>query len=547
MSNASTTVLGRRFAWWEQMVQHRTADTPATWSAYKWWVAGIIMLAAVIVALSFEALTLALPTMMASMRVGLNEMSWTITAYMISRTLFVGIVGWLGNRLGNRNLFALGLALFTGGSLLCGLAWNFEALIVFRVLQGIGAGPLMPLTMVFLQESFPPAQRGLAQGLYLVGDAIGSILGRVLVGYLIDYLGWRGIFYVTVPFGVIALGLLIMLVPNRRETLTQALDPLGSLLLAVFIVCLLVGLHHGPRHGWDSSQVQTLLLLAGLSLGGFVVAEVVVPTPLMDLRLLLSRGYGMISLVSCLNSIGLMGAFFLVPLMLQQLHGYTPLQAGLLLAPGAIAWGLVGLLSGKLSDTMDARLLLAGGFGITIWIALQLATVTVQTPPSTLLWLTIGFFCTTAFLYTPISTVSLQTIPDAELRMGIGMLNLIRGLGWALGIALVSLAIEQRQAHHMQLLTQNQSQAMLEVQPTLTDLQALFQHQGDVESEASHNALVALNDLLLSEASVAAYQECYVGVALLYMLALLPLLALRRRDTAPARSVTRVAKARSER
>jgi MFS family permease len=330
MPNASTTVLGRRFAWWEQVVQHRTADTTTTWSAYKWWVAGIIMLAAVMVALSFEALTLALPTMMASMRVGLNEMSWTITAYMISRTLFVGSVGWLGNRLGNRNLFVLGLALFTGGALLCGLAWNFEALIVFRVLQGIGAGPLMPLTMVFLQESFPPAQRGLAQGLYLVGDATGSILGRVLVGYLIDYLGWRSIFYVIVPFGVIALGLLIVLVPNRRETL-------------------------------------------------------------------------------------------------------------------------------------------------------------------------------------------------------------------------VSLAIEQRQAHHMQLLTQNQSQTMLEVQPTLAHLQALFQHQGDVESEASHNALSTLNDLLLSEASVAAYQECYVGVALLYTLALLPLLALRRRDTAPARSAARVVKARSER
>jgi MFS transporter, DHA2 family, multidrug resistance protein len=146
-------------------------------AAYKWWVGGIIIVATIIFVMSFEAISLALPTMMVSMRVGLREMSWTLTGYMISRTLLVGVVGWLGNRLGNRNLFALSLATFTVGALLCGLAWSFESLVLFRIVQGIGSGPLTPLIMVILHETFPPQQRGLAQSLFMVGDAAGSVIG----------------------------------------------------------------------------------------------------------------------------------------------------------------------------------------------------------------------------------------------------------------------------------------------------------------------------------------------------------------------------------
>ena len=142
-------------------------------AAYKWGVAGIVILTTIIVVMSFEALSLALPTMMVSMRVGLQEISWTLTGYMISRTLFVGTAGWLGNRLGNRNLFALSLAVFTAGALLCGLAWRFEALVLFRMVQGMGSGPLVPLIMVILHETFPLEQRGLAS---VVGIAALSIV-----------------------------------------------------------------------------------------------------------------------------------------------------------------------------------------------------------------------------------------------------------------------------------------------------------------------------------------------------------------------------------
>lgn len=505
-------------------------------AATRWWTGGIMVMVSVIVVMSFEALSLALPTMMVSMRVGLNDISWTLTGYMMSRTLFVGAAGWLGNRLGNRNLFAVSLAVFTGGSLLCGLAWNFESLILFRIFQGMGAGPLVPLIMVFLHDMFPPHQRGLAQSLYMVGDATGSILGRGLAGYLIEYLGWRMVFYSLVPLGVVSLAALLVMVPNRRETQVQTIDALGMLFLTGFVLCLFIGFQQGPRYGWERSSVQILLLLAAVSLVAFILTESLTSSPFMEVRLFRQPAYSLMCLVTCCNITGLMGAFFLIPLMLQRLLGFAPLQTGIMLIPGAIAWGVMGMIGGKLSDVFDARKIIMGGFALTGWVLLRFATITLETPASTLLVLATGLFCTSALVFTPINVISMRTIPDTSLRMGMGMMNLLRGLIAVMAIAILSLTIEVRQQHHFQILAQTQSQHGLEVAPTLHRLQALFRSRGDSHDAAAHKAEAVLNGRMWTEATVAAYQECFGGLAILYACAFVPLLALRRRYTQPVRS-----------
>ena len=525
----------REIAWRQGHVPPRPAPGDEA-TAYKWWVGGIVILATIIFVMSFEAMSLALPTMMVSMQVGLQEMSWTLTAYTISRTLFVGVVGWLGNRMGNRNLFALSLAIFTAGSLLCGLAWSFETLILFRIVQGMGAGPIMPLIMVILHETFPPHQRGLAQSLFMVGDGAGSVIGRGLMGYLIDAFGWRAVFYLNVPLGLVALGALVAIVPNRRETQVQTLDPLGLCFLAGFVVCLLVGLQSGAQNGWEQAQVRVFLLLATLSLIAFVVSELLVSSPLIELRLFRRRAYSLLCMVSCANIIGLMGAFFLIPLMVQRLLGLTPIHAGLLLIPGAIAWGIFGVVGGKLSDWVDARVILAVSFGATMWMWLRVATVTLDTPASTLMLHVLGLFCAMALSYTPLSVLTMRTLPETSLRMGMSMMNLLRGLASAVAVVVLSLVLEDRQLYHMQLLAQEQSQQMLAVQPLLDRLQALFHVWGDRTEMAGYRAMATLNNRLHTAAAVRAYQECYIGMALLYVILCLPVLALHRRYAAPVQA-----------
>jgi DHA2 family multidrug resistance protein len=505
-------------------------------ATYKWWIGGIVILSTIIAVMSFEAMSLALPTMMVSMRVGLQEMSWTFTGYLISRTLCVGMAGWLGNRLGNRNLFALSLAVFTGGALLCGLAWSFEALVLFRILQGMGAGPLVPLIMVVLHETFPPQQRGLAQSLYMVGDAAGSVMGRGLAGYLIETLGWRFVFYLHVPLGIIALVALLAVVPNRRETQVQDVDALGLCLLAAFVVCLLVGLQSGAQDGWEHDRVRILLPLAGVSLLAFIVNENLVIAPLIDLKLFRQRAYSLICLISSCNIIGLMGAFFLTPLMLQRLLALTPLQAGLILVPGAIAWGVCGPIGGKLSDWIDTRWVLAVGFGATIWMLLQLSSVTLYTPASTLSWRLTGLFSAMALSFTPIIVVGMRTVPAASLRMGMGMLNLIRGLAAVLGIAGLSILLEHRQRVHMQRLAEVQSQQGLEVEPILTQLRSLFHGLGDGSEMAAYKAMAVLNERLYADAALQAYRDCFITMACLYAVLFIPVLMLHQRYTMSAYS-----------
>jgi EmrB/QacA subfamily drug resistance transporter len=509
-------------------------------AAYKWWVGGIIIVATIIFVMSFEAISLALPTMMVSMRVGLREMSWTLTGYMISRTLLVGAVGWLGNRLGNRNLFALSLAIFTVGALLCGLAWSFESLVLFRIVQGIGSGPLTPLIMVILHETFPPEQRGLAQSLFMVGDAAGSVIGRGLMGYLIDAVGWRAVFYINVPLGLATLVALLVIVPNRRETTVQSFDPLGLLCLAGFVVCLLVGLQSTAQNGWEHARVQTLLLLAGASLIAFIVAEMWVSTPLVDLRLLRQPTYSLLCIVNCGNIIGLMLAFFLMPLMLQRLLGLTPIHAGLILIPGAVAWGVVGVVGGKLSDQADSRLILTVSFVTTMWMLLQMGTVTLETSAATLTLHVTLLFSTMALSFTPINVIGMRALPEPSLRMGMSMMTLLRGLSSVIAVAVLALVLEHRQLYHIQLLDQEQSQHMLEVSPVLDRLQALFWFQGDDGEMAAYKAMATLNNQLHTHAEVRAYQECYFGLALLYVALLLPVWALHRRYTVPVPARTRV-------
>ena len=170
-------------------------------ASYKWWVAATVMLSTFFVVVSGASVNVALPPMMTAFGLNLDQGQWVITAYMIAGAVLIPTVGWLGNWLGNRNLFLLSLLVFVGGSALCGLAWSGPSLIACRVLQGMGGGPITPMAMVFLTTAFPERQRGLAMGLYATAASLGPAVGPVLGGYITEYLNWRMVFYLNIAPG----------------------------------------------------------------------------------------------------------------------------------------------------------------------------------------------------------------------------------------------------------------------------------------------------------------------------------------------------------
>ena len=234
--------------------------------SYKWWVTGTVMFSAFLTVMSGATVNVALPPMMTAFGLNLDQAQWIITAFMIAGAVLIPTVGWLGNWLGNRNLFLLSLLVFIGGSALCGLAWNGTSLIFFRVVQGIGSGPITPMAMVLLSTTFPPQQRGLAMGLYGLGVAFGPAIGPVLGGYVTEHLNWRMVFYLNVPAGVLCMVLVALVIPNTREAVRRSLDVAGLVTMAVFLVSFLIALSQGQRIGWDTPYIQRLFVVAGVAL-----------------------------------------------------------------------------------------------------------------------------------------------------------------------------------------------------------------------------------------------------------------------------------------
>ncbi len=213
--------------------------------SYKWWVAGTVMFSAFMVVVNTSTVNVTLPPMMTAFGLNLDQAQWIITAYMIANAVLIPTVGWLGNWLGNRNLFLASLIVFVGSSALCGLAWSGSSLIFCRVLQGMGGGPITPMVMVFLSSVFPERQRGLAMGLYGMASAFGPAVGPVIAGYVTEHLSWRMVFYLNIIPGLICIGLVLLVIPNTRESVRRSLDLMGLLILTVFLVSLLIALTQG--------------------------------------------------------------------------------------------------------------------------------------------------------------------------------------------------------------------------------------------------------------------------------------------------------------
>jgi EmrB/QacA subfamily drug resistance transporter len=330
---------------------------------------------------------LALPSIMTTFGMSLDQAQWVITAYMIATAVTIPTVGWLGNVLGNRNLLLFSLMVFVGGSALCGLAWSGSSLIAFRILQGLGGGPVLPMAMTFSIQAFPPHQRGLAMGLYGLGLSCGPVIGPVLGGYVTEYLHWRMVFYLNTLPGTIGMLLVLLVIPNTRAAVKRVLDAPGLIALTTFLVSLLFALSQGRRYGWDSSLIQLLFVFAGLALIAFVTVELSRKEPLVDLHLLANPAFAASLVILFVTTLMFSGTNFLQVFLLQRLFDYTPAQAGRIILPGALTLAVTMVCAGRLIDTIDRRLVVWVGLGLFALTFYAFSFLTLERSASWMIWL----------------------------------------------------------------------------------------------------------------------------------------------------------------
>jgi DHA2 family multidrug resistance protein len=510
---------------------HRGAlISPAT-AAYKWWVTGTVMFSAFLTVMSGATVNVALPPMMTAFGLNLDEAQWIITAYMIAGAVLIPTVGWLGNWLGNRNLFLLSLLVFVGGSALCGLAWSGTALIFFRVLQGIGSGPITPMAMVLLSTAFPPQQRGLAMGLYGLGVAFGPAVGPVLGGYVTEHLNWRMVFYLNVPAGVLCMALVALVIPNTRDAVRRSLDVAGLLTMTVFLVSLLIALSQGQRLGWDTPYIQRLFLIAGTAFVLFLVLAFTRQEPLVDLRLYKNLAFAMVSIAILINAMNFWGTNFLQTIFLQRLMDYTPAQAGYVMLPGALIMAFTTLAAGRLVDKIDRRIIIIFGLGLFAFATYLFSFLTLDRPMSWTIWMIIGRYVTIGFIFTPMNAASLMLLPPDKVRMGSGLINLLQqGIGGTVGLATMTTLLQRRTTYHTSLLAESQVSSALPWGEVLGPAHDLMARAGEVGTMAELKSLALLHRHLEQQATVAAYQDCFMLVVFMCLVAM-PLVLFLRQHT----------------
>jgi EmrB/QacA subfamily drug resistance transporter len=479
------------------------------------------------------SITIAVPTMMTNLRADVTQIQWVLSAFMIARTVVMPTLGWLGGRLGNRRLYLTSLLVYLAASMLCGLSWNLESMIVFRVLQGMSAGYLTPLGMAILHETYPPGKRGTAMGVFMAGMSFGPAIGPSLGGYLVEHLSWRAVFYINLPIGLVALaGSILVTLPEGEQRQSQELDLLGLVTITTFVVSLLLAVSQARLYGWGSMYILTLLGIAIAALLGFIWTELTSAAPMVNLQVFANGQFVLGSVANFCESFTNFAMNFIMALFLQQALGFDAAHAGEIMLPAACIWGLTSLGTGRLSDRIEGRWLILVG---SLSQALVLSLFAGLTPWSSA-GVVIGLFMlrslTRGFIQSPIMTITMATLPDHQLRLGAGLRGLVNSLGGTFGVAFAGIFLQHRLAVRTYLVAENQHLDTVE-HGHLADLvrQRLLE-AGEDSAGVSVQTEATLSRWVVQEATTLAYQDIFLLTAAIMLLTAVPALWLRQRRIA---------------
>ena len=490
---------------------------------YKWLVAGTVLLAGATQTFAGNSVNLAIPHMMAAFGTDLATAQWVATSFLIARTLMVPVLGWLGGFLGNRNLFVATMVGFVLTSMGCGLAIDLPMLILCRLVQGLVLGPIEGLTAVIMVQAFPPHQRGMAIGLRSIGWSAGQIVSFTLGGYCLEHLSWRMIFFLGIPSGILAALLGLWLLPQEREYRSNPVDYPGLLALALFLVPLILGISLAQR---DETETSTLLLLGLATLAGgvlFSVRELLAQFPAVNVRLFGVPAFRWLCCTAFLNMLGLFGAQFMIPIFLQQVMGYTALQAGLTIVPALMVAAVGGTVAGRLSDMMSPRLMVLLALLILTGVFQLLATVSTLTTSGVLVGYIILYRVCLFSIQTPMTSLNVQILDPDQVRMGQGLLGTVRNIGAAVGVTITSVIFEQRRTAYQLLSYAAYDSTAVEHLPTVQAIEHVLRGAGIGETEIPSMALRTLQQQIDLEALATGFRDSFFLISFCFLFAMIPL------------------------
>lgn len=496
-----------------------------------WLIAVAVMSSTFMEVLDTTVVNVSLPHIAGNLSASTDEATWTLTSYLVANAIILPMTGWLAGRFGRKRLLMMAVTGFTVASFFCGLAPSLPFLIIFRIIQGACGGGLQPLSQAVLLESFPAEKRGQAMAFWALGIVVAPMLGPVAGGWLTDNYSWRWVFYINVPIGVIAILLTQAFVfdpPYLRRERT-GIDYWGIGLLVVGMGALQIMLDKGQEEDWFGSRfIVMLLVLAIFGLGGLILRELKTDHPVIDLTVFKYRSYAVGTFLMTIVGFVLYGSTVLLPLLMQELLGYTATHAGVTNLPRGLAsfmfMPVVGILTGK----VDARKLLAVGLTATAIAMFLVSAFSLDVGFWDFWWPLMIQGAGLGLIFVPLTTVTNDPIPRERMGSATSVFNLMRNIGASMGIsAVTTIQFRQTQAH-INVLGQHVSSASATAQQTIAGMQQVFVARGADPVTAARQAHGAVWGMLLRQASMLAYNDVFRFLGGMFLL-LLPLLLLMKK------------------
>jgi len=436
------------------MVGFMTENNPANLMAspkgdhIPWSLIVVIIIGTFMAVLNGSIVNVALPRIMVLFNTTADNIQWVLTCYTMALGCVMPVAGYLSDRFGYKRTYFLALALFTAGSALCGLAWNLNSLIAARIIQAVGGGIMQPLGMAYAMRVVPRQRMGVVMGVWGIAAMAAPAIGPTLGGYLVEYVNWRLIFYIMVPVGIFNLWLARRLMQETPLIKGKNFDIWGVISSTIGLFCLLLAISQGNKYGWGSPYIVSLFSLALIALSFFIYNELTHPEPLLELRLFKNYLYTISTFVGIALNIGMFGAMFLLPLLLQSVLGQTAMKTGLILLPAALSTAVMMPISGRIYDKYGGRVIVPVGLAIVTLTTYAMCTFSDLTPYSVMIfWLVLRGMGMGLSMMT-VTTLGMITIPLHLVSRASALRNVILQVAASLGIAMFTLVMQNRQIFH---------------------------------------------------------------------------------------------------
>ena len=495
----------------------------------KWLATLAVMLGMMTTIMASTMVNVAIADIIGAFGVGQDRVHWVSTGFLSATTVFMLLNAWFIHNFGARNTLLLAGAVFTVASVFGHLSPTFEGLVLARVVQGACAGIVQPLSLSVIFSVFPPRERGYAMGLFGVGTMLGPALGPLYGGIIIDTLDWRYVFIGPLPFMWLGVAIGARYLPGRAEDAPRIrLNWLSLGLVSVAITAFLNGVTHGQRDGWDTTVVVVLLVTAALATLAFIEVESRTERPLLNVRLFRIRSFAVVSLVSFVFGAGMFGSFYLVPVFVRTVQGFTGTKAGLLFLASELVTFAVFPVAGWLIHRVGPVYPVAGGMFVFSVSSLVLSGVDVD---STFLWLVfwISFGRIGLGLAIPATAAAgLRDLSPELLAYGAGTMNFIRMLGGAMGVNCVAMVLDARAAYYADLLAATQTSMSGATGGLVDGVVSLLAYGGVSSAEQLPYALIYLGDVIAARAHAMSFRDGYLTLAVAFSVATVFALTLAR-------------------